>query len=174
MNGYDKGYKSSIKKFNELVEHIETLVKMFAPYLDSDSLYRINHLKGYMEALFERFAPWKPGDRAVLVKKPRIDPQSGWWGSRHFLIEGREGTVDSVDYTNGKFVCGWIPDGQSWFDFNGVEQPVNHPSIYSFSEGYLEKTSGAIRLPPQVERSEERRVGKECTSWCRSRWSPYH
>ena len=25
-----------------------------------------------------------------------------------------------------------------------------------------------------VYRSEERRVGKECTSWCRSRWSPYH
>jgi hypothetical protein len=24
------------------------------------------------------------------------------------------------------------------------------------------------------ERSEERRVGKECTSKCRSRWSPYH
>ena len=23
-------------------------------------------------------------------------------------------------------------------------------------------------------RSEERRVGKECTSWCRSRWAPYH
>ena len=26
----------------------------------------------------------------------------------------------------------------------------------------------------KVGRSEERRVGKECTSWCRSRWSPYH
>ena len=26
----------------------------------------------------------------------------------------------------------------------------------------------------RVMRSEERRVGKECTSWCRSRWSPYH
>ena len=25
-----------------------------------------------------------------------------------------------------------------------------------------------------VMRSEERRVWKECTSWCRSRWSPYH
>ena len=25
-----------------------------------------------------------------------------------------------------------------------------------------------------VERSEERRVGKECTIQCRSRWSPYH
>ena len=29
------------------------------------------------------------------------------------------------------------------------------------------------RALPRV-RSEERRVGKECTSWCRSRWSPYH
>ena len=24
------------------------------------------------------------------------------------------------------------------------------------------------------QRSEERRVGKECTMTCRSRWSPYH
>src|SRR3546814_5249227 len=29
------------------------------------------------------------------------------------------------------------------------------------------------RRPPQC-RSEERRVGKECVSTCRSRWSPYH
>src|SRR3546814_14581068 len=26
----------------------------------------------------------------------------------------------------------------------------------------------------KVIRSEERRVGKECVSTCRSRWSPYH
>src|SRR3546814_16502785 len=25
-----------------------------------------------------------------------------------------------------------------------------------------------------IKRSEERRVGKECVSTCRSRWSPYH
>src|SRR3546814_2689374 len=30
--------------------------------------------------------------------------------------------------------------------------------------------SGAFSAP----RSEERRVGKECVSTCRSRWSPYH
>src|SRR3546814_16121933 len=30
-------------------------------------------------------------------------------------------------------------------------------------------------LPPlPAGRSEERRVGKECVSTCRSRWSPYH
>ena len=27
---------------------------------------------------------------------------------------------------------------------------------------------------PKYGRSEERRVGKECQSTCRSRWSPYH
>ena len=26
----------------------------------------------------------------------------------------------------------------------------------------------------ETERSEERRVGKECLRLCRSRWSPYH
>src|SRR3546814_18243077 len=29
-------------------------------------------------------------------------------------------------------------------------------------------------VPANVPRSEERRVGKECVSTCRSRWSPYH
>src|SRR3546814_13857474 len=28
--------------------------------------------------------------------------------------------------------------------------------------------------PVYAERSEERRVGKECVSTCRSRWAPYH
>src|SRR3546814_3477022 len=30
------------------------------------------------------------------------------------------------------------------------------------------------RACPGCSRSEERRVGKECVSTCRSRWSPYH
>src|SRR3546814_11657064 len=30
------------------------------------------------------------------------------------------------------------------------------------------------RYRPWQQRSEERRVGKECVSTCRSRWSPYH
>ena len=31
----------------------------------------------------------------------------------------------------------------------------------------------SVQEVPEV-RSEERRVGKECASMCRSRWSPYH
>ena len=30
------------------------------------------------------------------------------------------------------------------------------------------------RVKVMETRSEERRVGKECASMCRSRWSPYH
>src|SRR3546814_12870952 len=36
----------------------------------------------------------------------------------------------------------------------------------------MKATSGP--LPLGDDRSEERRVGKECVSTCRSRWSPYH
>src|SRR3546814_15630237 len=34
--------------------------------------------------------------------------------------------------------------------------------------------SSLSHLAPISRRSEERRVGKECVSTCRSRWSPYH
>src|SRR3546814_11029846 len=37
----------------------------------------------------------------------------------------------------------------------------------------IEKTRGGKALK-MVYRSEERRVGKECVSTLRSRWSPYH
>ena len=37
-----------------------------------------------------------------------------------------------------------------------------------------EQTTPDVLARRSAARSEERRVGKECTSWCRSRWSPYH
>src|SRR3546814_18319925 len=42
----------------------------------------------------------------------------------------------------------------------------------SFSKSQLAR--GTRRLRALLQRSEERRVGKECVSTCRSRWSPYH
>src|SRR3546814_18843374 len=42
-------------------------------------------------------------------------------------------------------------------------------------EGRAEVGRGGDSFPERVaDRSEERRVGKECVSTCRSRWSPYH
>src|SRR3546814_13084415 len=39
---------------------------------------------------------------------------------------------------------------------------------------YLCRPPHQQRPPRMIARSEERRVGKECVSTCRSRWSPYH
>src|SRR3546814_2310588 len=40
--------------------------------------------------------------------------------------------------------------------------------------GALLFAAPALGMGPALTRSEERRVGKECVSTCRSRWSPYH
>ena len=43
--------------------------------------------------------------------------------------------------------------------------------MYTEESKYVSKTAVEIKF---AARSEERRVGKECASMCRSRWSPYH
>src|SRR3546814_13249443 len=61
-----------------------------------------------------------------------------------------------------------------------IEQPrqlVDPVAGYAAPEaGQWRSTQSAKRCVPEAyrERSEERRVGKECVSTCRSRWSPYH
>src|SRR3546814_2784205 len=42
------------------------------------------------------------------------------------------------------------------------------------SGGVSESEFAAMQGMREGHRSEERRVGKECVSTCRSRWSPYH
>src|SRR3546814_4930741 len=43
-----------------------------------------------------------------------------------------------------------------------------------FFQSDAERRAARAKLATLAERSEERRVGKECVSTCRSRWSPYH
>src|SRR3546814_20310943 len=56
--------------------------------------------------------------------------------------------------------------------------PDRRWSVYAFGDNLTNKgycTSIAYQsLASLFGRSEERRVGKECVSTCRSRWSPYH
>src|SRR3546814_13001899 len=47
---------------------------------------------------------------------------------------------------------------------------LDHPQVVIARPRLMEL--GGVRDAPS--RSEERRVGKECVSTCRSRWSPYH
>src|SRR3546814_14279734 len=48
--------------------------------------------------------------------------------------------------------------------------PASHIPPKRAESGYIQPKANDARWL----RSEERRVGKECVSTCRSRWSPYH
>src|SRR3546814_3671667 len=60
-------------------------------------------------------------------------------------------------------------------EFKGVDGKVSKVSTKKSSvaiEGVKKEKTKGDKF--DVYRSEERRVGKECVSMCRSRWSPYH
>src|SRR3546814_13652006 len=69
-------------------------------------------------------------------------------------------------------------------NWTATSSPVQLASICLWLRAYQptvesQKFAHAIRLCSRrdielTNRSEERRVGKECVSTCRSRWSPYH
>src|SRR3546814_16643823 len=52
--------------------------------------------------------------------------------------------------------------------------PAFDPETRSWFAGQLEHIRSYLEYGASASRSEERRVGKECVSTCRSRWSPYH
>ena len=54
--------------------------------------------------------------------------------------------------------------------------PIPHPATIanSFAKLFNGTTDFPLWTFNSLVRSEERRVGKECTIQCRSRWSPYH
>ena len=57
-----------------------------------------------------------------------------------------------------------------------VNKITNEANKYTYSTISANKSTMETDLLKEFQelRSEERRVGKECASMCRSRWSPYH
>src|SRR3546814_2976770 len=58
--------------------------------------------------------------------------------------------------------CGFLPDWN-----HGLSERHAAKRKYLTMDSLAARNSG-------LRRSEERRVGKECVSTCRSRWAPYH
>src|SRR3546814_11846521 len=51
---------------------------------------------------------------------------------------------------------------------------MKYPDSFSNTIQAMATQARAPYFAMGQDRSEERRVGKECVSTCRSRWSPYH
>ena len=59
----------------------------------------------------------------------------------------------------------------------GAFMMIPLPPVPITMQTFFVSLAGALLggyLGAMSQRSEERRVGKECTIQCRSRWSPYH
>src|SRR3546814_11678929 len=78
--------------------------------------------------------------------------------------------ADSVD-RKGSFI-----DGEGFGAGGRVSLPTSPGGEGIFGWAGAAGTIGFVHrgLGYRAARSEERRVGKECGSTCRSRWSPYH
>src|SRR3546814_19122825 len=68
-----------------------------------------------------------------------------------------------ADYPN---LSNWLRELYQW---PGIAETVDFTHI----QRHYYASHKTIN-PNGIVRSEERRVGKECGSTCRSRWSPYH
>src|SRR3546814_15922538 len=76
-----------------------------------------------------------------------------------------------IEPNRGAFV--WQPSAKETRDVFEMRQALESMTL----DMLLALPDLKTRLGPlydMVGRSEERRVGKECVSTCRSRWSPYH
>src|SRR3546814_13575441 len=101
-----------------------------------------------------------------VTEEPR-----GESGCAHFLVHlwfKGTGTVEPGDFSRVVARHGGRDNAFTGHDYTAYHQTI--------AKDYLDLVMEmeADRMANLVLRSEERRVGKECVSTCRSRWSPYH
>src|SRR3546814_11706276 len=67
------------------------------------------------------------------------------------------------------------PEDGGWIDGPAPQPEANSlPFFGRLAEFAVVLVELLVRAPVTLDRSEERRVGQECVSTCRSRWSPRH
>src|SRR3546814_18973110 len=88
----------------------------------------------------------------------------------------REGTPRAARFLSARIgiTSGEGPSGEGFTCYLKLAAPC-----LGTAQRHIGRTAAGQRIgwPTGIEhrdRSEERRVGKECVSTCRSRWSPYH
>src|SRR3546814_17548538 len=99
---------------------------------------------------------WAAGDAAILARAaPRLADAAV---ARPFIaMDGRIGAY-------ADWVFGWFSSLLTAWDL----------AYAGAVETGREIDAGQVPSPSLLQRSEERRVGKECVSTFRSRWSPAH
>src|SRR3546814_13144933 len=120
----------------------------------------------------------RPVWNGIVVAKDGSRLYAAAWPDREVVefILGRSGPVRSV-------AVDFLPDNLHWTTDGAIIVAGQDSAAKAVTDCFFSTAatcgldSGFARLDPdrmQLTRSEERRVGKECVSACRSRWSTYH
>src|SRR3546814_17173156 len=111
----------------------------------------------------------------------RISDWSSDVCSSDLLQVSRKGPADFVstaDHKAEKVIHDELEKARPGYGFlmeESAEVPASDDSGRRWIVDPLDGTTNFLHgLQHFAIRSEERRVGKECVSTCRSRWSPYH
>ena len=98
-----------------------------------------------------------------------LDPAQRQRFNHRLVLNHRiaQGDAAPADVVRGAMVC--LANSYAK-GVTGVRPELAEMIVTLLNEGF----APPVRRLGSVGRSEERRVGKECPSKCRSRWSPYH
>src|SRR3546814_12572300 len=103
----------------------------------------------------ERVCPLTPHSRAELAEAADLDVADDLERARRVWVRLPQGRAGQLTKT------GWR---------HHVDPAGTTMSMPAYLRGYVARLGPAAQ---RLARSEERRVGQECVSTCRSRWSPY-
>src|SRR3546814_12661881 len=111
-----------------------------------------------------------------------LTPNSRKWMKR----KKRKQLLGIVTFLNGEWrspqlARGGMTTEVDYYELLGVERTADDKTLKTAYrrlavQYHPDKNAGCQDMEAKFKaiRSEERRVGKECVSTCRSRWSPYH
>src|SRR3546814_4348813 len=91
--------------------------------------------------------------------------------TRCALVTGVQTCALPISRSNKTIAVAYLARGA---DKNWLSSFERFLGSYKSKHSGVEHTLYVIFKGFAHDRSEERRVGKECVSTCRSRWSPYH
>src|SRR3546814_499475 len=104
-------------------------------------------------------------EKRVILPDPKFGDQVLSKFMNSVMLDGKKSVAESIVY-----------GALDTVENKAKKDPLQlfHDALNNVKPGIEVRSRRVGGATYQVPRSEERRVGKECASTCRSRWSPYH
>jgi len=122
---------TSMQKCIDLIEDVQKAVGGGRFRTSNDIGYDMSIAVEIFPRLIE-LLPFREGDRVCLNKN--INCTGNWVYSKHFLVKGSQGTVNSIGFyhKNNDFHANVVFDDESWIDDKGVKHMIEDERKHTF------------------------------------------